>query len=72
MPFPAPGLISIVRVEKGGRHDLGRDLMLGEKGWSGDKVSRGREGGKVVQPPEVGQSGDEGHVTGFNGGHLED
>ena len=37
--------------------------MLGEKGWSGDKVSRGREGGKVVRPPEAGQSGDEGHVT---------
>ena len=37
--------------------------MLGEKGWSGDKVSRGREGGKVVQPPEAGQSGDEGRVT---------
>ena len=47
-------------------------MILGEKGWSGDKGSRGREGGKVVQPPEVGQSGDEGHVTGFNGGHLED
>ena len=37
--------------------------MLGEKGWSGDKVSRGREGGKVVWPPESGQSGDEGRVT---------
>ena len=37
-------------------------MILGEKGWSGDKGSRGREGGKVVQPPEVGQSGDEGHV----------
>ena len=37
--------------------------MLGEKGWSGDKVSRGREGGKVVRPPEVGQSGDDGRVT---------
>ena len=36
--------------------------MLGEKGWSGDKVSRGRDGGKVVQPPEAGQSGDEGRV----------
>ena len=37
--------------------------MLGEKGWSGHKVSRGREGGKVVRPPEVGQSGDDGRVT---------
>ena len=38
--------------------------MLGEKkGWSRDKVSRGREGGKVVWPPEAGQSGDEVHVT---------
>ena len=37
--------------------------MLGEKGWSGDKVRRGREGGKVVWPPEAGQSGDEGRVT---------
>ena len=37
--------------------------MLGEKGWSRDKVSRGREGGKVVRPPEAGQSGDEGRVT---------
>ena len=37
--------------------------MLGEKkGWSRDKVSRGREGGKVVWPTEVGQSGDEVHV----------
>ena len=37
--------------------------MLGEeKGCSRDKASRGREGGKVVWPPEVGQSGDEGHV----------
>ena len=36
--------------------------MLGEKGWSGDKVSRGRDGGKVVRPPEAGQSGDEGRV----------
>ena len=37
--------------------------MLGEKGWSGDKVSRGREDGKVVRPPKAGQSEDEGHVT---------
>ena len=46
--------------------------MLGKKGWSRDKVSRGREDGKIVRPPEAVQSGDEGHVTGFNGGHLED
>ena len=38
--------------------------MLGEeKGWSELKASRGREGEKVVWPPEAGQSGDEGHVT---------
>ena len=36
--------------------------MLGKKGWSRDKVSRGREDGKIVRPPEAGQSGDEGHV----------
>ena len=38
--------------------------MLGEeKGCSGDKVSRGRECGKVVLPSEAGPRGDEGHVT---------
>ena len=37
-------------------------MLREEKGWNGNKASRGREGGNVVWPPEVGQSGDEGHV----------
>ena len=37
-------------------------MLREEKGWNGNKASRGREGGNVVWPPEAGQSGDEGRV----------